>query len=166
MSSAVAARSENGHEFQQLTDPHRRELLVHCYRILGSLEDAEDALQETLLRAWRRLDSLKIETSLRAWLYKIATHVCLDMLDSRKLRSLPNVAGAPSDPNDPLPAANAEPIWLEPFPDAYLDDYRTNPEAHYETARCARLEGTGSSGPFGSVGSDDQQCAAACQSDP
>src|SRR5947199_5749984 len=97
------ARAGDQDEFQHLTDPYRRELLVHCYRILGSLDDAEDALQETLLRAWRRLDSLKVQASLRAWLYKIGTNVSLDMLDSRKSRLLPDSTYAPADPRDPLP---------------------------------------------------------------
>ena len=70
-------------DFQRLTDPFQHELLVHCYRFLGSLFDAEDALQETLLRAWRRLDSLHEPASLRAWLYRIATNVCLDTIKKR-----------------------------------------------------------------------------------
>src|SRR5664279_944384 len=83
---------------QHLTDPYRYELLVHCYRILGSVEDAEDALQETLLRAWRRWETLKTPSALRAWLYKIATNVSLDMLDRRKVRLLPNLTHPAADP--------------------------------------------------------------------
>src|SRR6266536_3504486 len=86
----VAAREGDHEAFQRLTDPYRRELLVHCYRMLGSLEDAEDILQETLLRAWRRLDSFEGRASLRAWLYKIATNAALDALGSRRVRTLPN----------------------------------------------------------------------------
>src|SRR5947207_10901450 len=107
----ASARPGDHTEFQQLVDPYRRELLVHCYRILGSLDDAEDALQETLLRAWRRLDTLKVSDSLRAWLYKIGTNVSLDMLDSRKVRMLATTAFAPANQQDPLPAPTNDPIW-------------------------------------------------------
>jgi len=126
-------------EFQNRTDPYRRELSVHCYRILGSLEDAEDALQETLLRAWRRLDSLKEQTSLRAWLYKIATNVSLDMVASRKARSLPAVLFDPADPNDPLSQPINDPIWLDPLPDAYLDGTIIDPESRYEALESITL---------------------------
>src|SRR5258707_15608094 len=110
----VTPRSTDHHEFQLRTDPYRRELLVHCYRILGSLDDAEDALQETLLRAWRRLDSLKVQASLRAWLYKIGTNVSLDMLDSRKSRLLPDAIHTPANPSGSLPGPVLDPIWLDP----------------------------------------------------
>ena len=119
-------------EFQRLTDPFNHELLVHCYRILGSFEDAEDALQEALLRAWRRLDSLKAAASLRAWLYKIATNVSLDMLDYRKARSLPSLTHAPTDFQGVLPPPITEPLWLEPLSDFYLDGHTLTPEARYE----------------------------------
>src|SRR5436305_240574 len=110
-----AAFSGDHDSFQRLTDDYRYELLVHCYRILGSVEDAEDALQETLLRAWRRLDALKVQSSLRAWLYKIATNVSLDMLDRRKSRSAPMLLYPAADPHDALPEAINEPIWLDPL---------------------------------------------------
>src|SRR3954453_3884503 len=87
--SLAAARAGDQEAFRHLTDPYRRELLVHCYRILGSVEDAEDMLQEALLRAWRRLESFEGRTSLRRWLYKIATNVSLDALDRRHRRTLP-----------------------------------------------------------------------------
>ena len=138
-SSGVALGPGNSDDFQHLTDPYRHELLVHCYRLLGSFEDAEDALQETLLRAWRRLASLEIQTSLRAWLYKIATNVSLDMLDRRKSRSMPTFTHAPADPLDPLPAPINDPIWLDPLPDVYLDGYIVNPEARYEAHESVTL---------------------------
>ena len=119
-------------DFQRLIDPYHHELLVHCYRILGSFEDAEDALQEALLRAWRRLDSLKASTSLRAWLYRIATNVSLDMLDYRKVRSLPNITHEAAAPDAPLPPPTNEPLWLEPLPDTYIDGQTLSPEARYE----------------------------------
>ncbi len=93
--------------FQRLTDPYRRELLVHCYRLLGSLEDAEDILQETMLRAWRRLASFEGRASIRAWLYKIATNASLDALDSRRRRVMPTITHAPANPGDPFPQARA-----------------------------------------------------------
>jgi RNA polymerase sigma-70 factor (ECF subfamily) len=126
-------------DFQLLTDSYHRELLVHCYRMLGSVDDAEDALQETFLRAWRRLDSLKEQASLRAWLYKIATNVSLDMLDYRKARSTPLLVYAPADPQDPLPAPVNDPVWLDPLPDEYLDGLSLNPEAHVETRESVAL---------------------------
>jgi RNA polymerase sigma-70 factor, ECF subfamily len=131
VSSTTEANDGLG-SFQHLTDKYRYELLVHCYRILGSIEDAEDALQETLLRAWRRLDALKMQASLRAWLYKIATNVSLDMLDRRKVRSLPTLTHAAADPDAELPVPITDTIWLDPLPESYLDQYQTDPETQYE----------------------------------
>ncbi|HLO29118.1 MAG TPA: RNA polymerase subunit sigma-70 [Anaerolineales bacterium] len=128
-----SARAGNQEAFGQLVEPYRQELLVHCYRILGSFEDAEDMLQETLLRAWRRLDSFEGRASLRAWLYKIATNVCLDALDTRQRRGLPKELYARGDPTQPLPGPAQEITWIEPFPDELIagqpDIY---PEARYE----------------------------------
>ena len=118
-------------DFGAQTEQHRRELLVHCYRMLGSLEDAEDLVQETLLRAWRRRDTYARRAPLRAWLYKIATNACLDVLAQRPRRSLPTARGEPADPAAPSAPAPTEPIWLEPFPDAWLAPESDNPEAHY-----------------------------------
>src|SRR5580765_5640271 len=112
-------------QFQHLTDPYRRELLIHCYRILGSFEDAEDILQETLLRAWRRLDSFEGRSSFRTWLYKIATNASLDALSSRRSRTLPNVVLPVSDPLAALPEPVNEPIWLGPLPDFLIDERPT-----------------------------------------
>jgi len=118
-------------EFEQLAEPHRRELQVHCYRMLGSLQDAEDLVQETLLRAWQKLDTFEGRASFRAWLYKIATNVCLDALDRRPRRSLPPETHRASDPTAPIKPPITEPIWLEPFPDDLLADESTSPEARY-----------------------------------
>ena len=128
-------------DFQHLTDQYRRELTVHCYRMLGSLEDAEDALQETLLRAWRRLDTLQTRSSLRAWLYRIATNVCLDLLGQRKARSLPNLLFAAANPQGPLPAPIDDPIWLDPLPDSYLAAPGPDPDpaARYEARESVTL---------------------------
>ena len=94
-SQPVETQAGPSDEFQKMTAPYQRELLVHCYRFLGSLEDAEDALQDALLRAWRQFDSLRSQASLRAWLYKIATNVSLNMLESRRARSNCARSGSP-----------------------------------------------------------------------
>jgi RNA polymerase sigma-70 factor (ECF subfamily) len=120
--------------FGQLVEPYRHELQVHCYRLLGSLQDAEDQVQETLLRAWRRRETYAGRASLRAWLYKIATNACLDALDQRQRRErrwLPQARGPAADPSAPPPAPAAEIAWLEPFPDDWLPDEAANPEARY-----------------------------------
>jgi RNA polymerase sigma-70 factor, ECF subfamily len=106
-------------DFPALVEPHRRELLAHLYRMLGSVHDAEDALQETLLRAWRGLDRFDGRSSLRGWLYRIATNVALTAIDRRGRRALP-LEGHPADPAAPLGEPVAEQPWLEPFPDAAL----------------------------------------------
>jgi RNA polymerase sigma-70 factor (ECF subfamily) len=118
-------------EFEQLAESHRRELQVHCYRMLGSFQDAEDLVQETLLRAWQKLDTFEGRASFRAWLYKIATNVCLDALDRRPRRSLPPETHRASDPTAPIKPPITEPIWLEPFPDDLLADESSGPEARY-----------------------------------
>lgn len=128
----VAAPAPPSPDFQALTGPYQRELLVHAYRLLGSLDDAEDALQESFLRAWRRLDTLREEAALRAWLYRIVTNVSLDMLASRKARLMPPLFAGPADPHAPLPAAVNEPIWLGPLPDDFLVGQSPSPEARYE----------------------------------
>ena len=135
----VAARMGDHATFERLTTPYRRELLVHCYRILGSLEDAEDALQETLLRAWRRLASFEGRAPLRAWLYKIATHTALDAQANRRIRSLPTAVQAAADPYAPLPTPSSEPIWLEPLPDALVPDSSAGPEAIYDARESVSL---------------------------
>nr|WP_083466391.1 sigma-70 family RNA polymerase sigma factor [Kibdelosporangium sp. MJ126-NF4] len=105
-------------DFLQQADPYRRELLAHCYRMLGSVHDAEDLVQETYLRAWKSYDKFENRSSLRTWLYRIATNVCLTALDGRERRPLPAGLGNPdSDPSDPLNEQNEVP-WLEPFPDS------------------------------------------------
>ena len=126
--------------FEQLIEPYRRELLVHCYRILGSFEDAEDMLQETFVRVWKRLDSFEGRSSLRAWLYKIATNACLDALDSRRVRGLPRELYAQGNPNNPLPQPAQEVIWIEPFPDLLIDkEPNIYPEARYEVRESITL---------------------------
>jgi RNA polymerase sigma-70 factor (ECF subfamily) len=107
--------------FTQSTSRYRRELELHCYRMLGSVEDAEDVVQETLLRAWRRRETFQGRSTLRAWLYGIATNACLDQLQRRAPRLLPYAAGSASDPfAAPPPASDSG--WLEPYPDRLLDE--------------------------------------------
>ncbi len=115
----VAARAGNEEAFRQLVEPHLRELRLHCYRILGSLHDAEDALQETLLAAWRGLDRFEERASLRTWLYRIATNRCLNALRAARRRP-PQGWGMP-EIEPPEPTALAEIVWIEPFPDALID---------------------------------------------
>jgi len=135
-----AARRGNQQAFEQIIEPYRRELFVHCYRILGSFEDAEDMLQETLLRAWKRLDSFEGRSSLRAWLYKIATNTSLDALDSRRVRGLPRELYERGDPTQSLPAPVREANWVEPLPDEWIDDQPgMYPEARYEVRESITL---------------------------
>ena len=127
------ARAGDGDAFRELTEPHRRELQVHCYRMLGSLQDAEDALQDTLLTAWRGLAGFEGRASLRTWLYRIATNRCLNVRRSASRRpaqewNVPNV-------EPPEPTRLGEVVWLEPYPDVLLEgaiDAPPGPEAHYE----------------------------------
>jgi len=114
-------------EFARLTDPFRPELLAYCYRMLGSVHDAEDQLQETLIRAWRSRGQFEGRSSLRAWLYRIATNTCLRALENRSRRPLPAGLGGPSDPDGPPEAARPEVPWLEPFPDSLLGTESTDP---------------------------------------
>jgi RNA polymerase sigma-70 factor, ECF subfamily len=108
-------------EFARLTDPFRAELLAHCYRMLGSVHDAEDQVQETLIRAWRSHGDFEGRASLRTWLYKIATNTCLRALENRSRRPLPSGLGAPgANAEAPLAAAHGEVPWLEPIPDALV----------------------------------------------
>ena len=134
------ARAGDGDAFGQLTGPLRRELQVHCYRILGSVADAEDVLQETMVAAWRGIDGFEGRSSLRAWLYRIATNQCLNFLRGNARRASRPQGGEPAGmpaqlPPLPEPATGNEPVWLEPYPDlllAELPDIAPGPEARYE----------------------------------
>jgi RNA polymerase sigma-70 factor, ECF subfamily len=124
----LAAQAGDQTAFEMLVGAYRRELLVHCYRMLGSLHDAEDLVQETLLRAWEKRTSLTSPGSYRAWLYRIATNLCLNMLTRVPRRSLPPDTYLPSDPTHPATPRLWEPIWLEPFPDDLLADQQSDPQ--------------------------------------
>ena len=135
------ARAGDHNAFRDLVEVHSHELQVHCYRILGSLQDAEDALQETLVSAWRNLGEFGQRSSLRTWLYQIATNRCLSMLraGSRRPRTAPPLPGAALP--EPAGAGDAPP-WLEPYPDVLLDhlvDQHPGPEARYETTEAVSL---------------------------
>jgi RNA polymerase sigma-70 factor (ECF subfamily) len=135
------ARAGDGEAFRELTEPYRRELQLHCYRILGSVQDAEDTLQETLLAAWRGLGQFEERASVRSWLYKIATNRCLNALRDAGRRPVA-AAVFPWSAPPPEPTRRAEPLWLQPYPDALLDDLpdtAPGPEARYETREAVTL---------------------------
>jgi RNA polymerase sigma-70 factor (TIGR02960 family) len=128
-------RAQGGDDaaFGELLSPYRRELQVHCYRMLGSMQDAEDVLQEVLLGAWQDLPGFEQRSSLRTWLYQIATHRCLNALRSARRR--PQTDWPPPGLTPPEPSRLGEVLWLEPYPDAFLEglpDSTRSPEARYE----------------------------------
>jgi RNA polymerase sigma-70 factor (TIGR02960 family) len=141
VSTDLIARASAGDEeaFRELVDPYRKELHVHCYRILGSTEEAEDALQETLLAAWQGLDRFEQRASLRTWLYRVATNRCLNALRSARRRPRMDV---PIEPDLPEPTRLSEVVWLEPYPDVLLNgltDDPPGPEARYEAREAISL---------------------------
>jgi len=129
--TAVAAAVRAGDEstFSALAERHRRELLVHCYRMLGSFQDAEDAVQDALLRAWRYRESLKDGAPLRPWLYRVATNSCFDAIARDPRRSALAARTASDAPEGTAPGPSEVP-WLQPFPDARLESARAKLEAY------------------------------------
>jgi RNA polymerase sigma-70 factor (ECF subfamily) len=120
---ALIERARDGDEsaYQSLVEPHRGELHAHCYRMLGSTHDAEDALQEALLRSWRHMSKFEKRSSVKSWLYRIATNTCLDQIEKRpKQRVLPIDYGPPTDPHDGPGAPVVESVWIDPYPDEQL----------------------------------------------
>ena len=136
-----AAVAGNERAYAELVEPHRRPLHAHSYRMLGSLHDAEDAVQETLLRAWRNLSSFHGRSTFRSWLYTIATNVCLRAIERRPGRVLPIDYGPPADPHQPLGEPLVESTWIEPYPDEQLglDNGLAGPEARYEQRESVEL---------------------------
>jgi RNA polymerase sigma-70 factor (TIGR02960 family) len=133
------AKAGDADAFRDLTEPYRRELQLHCYRILGSLTDAEDMLQETLIAAWRGLGHFEGRASLRAWLYRIATNRCLNALRDAG-RRIPTEPVPPFQP--PEPSRRGDVTWLQPYPDALLEqlpEQAPGPEARYETREAVEL---------------------------
>jgi len=129
-------------DISALIEPYRRELHLHCYRLLGSLHDAEDMVQETMFRAWRSFGTFKGRGSLRTWLYTIATNASLDALKKRSPRMLPTAASPASDPLIPAAPRSVETLWLEPFPDSWLasaEEQAESPEARYTRAESVSL---------------------------
>src|ERR671916_1262419 len=136
-----ASRADAG-AFRELVGSHRADLHAHCYRMLGSLHDADDALQEALLRAWRALPRFRGQSSLRTWLHRIATNVCLDVIARRPKRVLPIDYGPPRAAGDPEPEEPASStVWIEPYPDETLGvaDGAAAPDARYEHREALEL---------------------------
>jgi RNA polymerase sigma-70 factor (TIGR02960 family) len=139
MDESVLERARAGDDdaFSELVEPLRREILAHCYRILGSLHDAEDILQETLLSAWRALDRFD-GRALRAWLYRIATNHCLNYLRDGSRRPQSALLSRPASLTERLVSSD-EPWWLEPYPDTLLEDAYSRPEARYDARESIAL---------------------------
>ncbi|MGD0853928.1 MAG: sigma-70 family RNA polymerase sigma factor, partial [Acidimicrobiales bacterium] len=141
MSMELLSRAQAGdqHAFAQLTDGYRQELRLHCYRILGSTQDAEDALQEILLDAWQALANFEERASIRTWLYRIATNRCLNMLRAANRRPESTSSRKTALPK---PTRVGEVVWLEPYPDVLLDglpDDSPGPDARYESRESVSL---------------------------
>ena len=134
-----AARAGREDAFEPLVEPYRGELHAHCYRMLGSVHDAEDAVQEALLRSWRGLKRFEGRSSLRSWLYTIATNTCLNQLAKRPKRVLPVDYGPSWDPHDGVGEPVVESVWIEPYPDALLAVGAVSPDARYEQRESVEL---------------------------
>jgi RNA polymerase sigma-70 factor (ECF subfamily) len=137
----AAARRGDQDAFGRLVEPYRRELHAHCYRMLGSFPDAEDALQDALLGAWRGLSRFEGRSSLRSWLYRITTNACLKAIQRRPKRVLPIDYGPASDPHDRPAEPLLESVWVDPYPDEHLfvDDDTATPEARHEQRESVEL---------------------------
>jgi RNA polymerase sigma-70 factor, ECF subfamily len=140
-SLVAAACAGDDAAFERLIAPHRGEIHALCYRMLGSVHDAEDASQEAFLRAWRAIDRFEGRSSIRTWLHRIAANVCLDEIARRPKRVLPIDYGPPERAGGPDPARLEEPIWLEPYPDESIQiaDDAVGPEARYEQRETLEL---------------------------
>src|SRR5881227_3968615 len=129
-----SARGGDQEAYRRLVEPHRGELHAHCYRMLGSVHDADDALQDAMLRAWRGLPRFEGRSSLRSWLYAIATNTCLDVIARRPPRVLPIDLAPAADPHEGPGEPVTESVWIEPYPDEVIgvEDGFAAPEARYE----------------------------------
>ena len=144
MNGPSLARARAGDEaaFRALTEPYRHEIEVHCYRILGSIQDAEDLVQETFLAAWRGLEGFEGRASVRTWLYRIATNRCLNALRDASRRPAHTTGALALPPNRPEPTRVGDPLWLQPYPDALLDgvaDDAPGPDQRYESREAVAL---------------------------
>jgi len=140
LSTRVTAPEPDDERFVRMTEPFRRELRAHCYRMLGSVEEAEDVLQETYIRAWRSYGRFEGRSSLRVWLYRIATNACLTALKHRDRRMLPSGASAPSDdPDGDVAARGSDSRWLEPMPDTLVTPESEDPSAIAASRASLRL---------------------------
>src|ERR1700691_1437450 len=140
MSAPMTQEPLGSEEFERLIDPLRPELLAHCYRMLGSVHDAEDQVQETLIRPWRSYGDFEGRASLRTWLYRIATNTCLRALDNRSRRPLPSGLGGPGDrPGEPLGPVRAEVTWLQPVPDELISATPGDPASIVGSRSSVRL---------------------------
>src|SRR5438034_153988 len=137
----TAAQAGGEDAFRRLVEQHQGELHAHCYRMLGSVHDAEDALQEALLRAWRGLSGFEGRSSLRSWLYTIATNTSLNVIEKRPKRVLPIDYGPPADPHEGPGEPIVESVWVEPYPDDKLglEDGFAAPDARYEQRESIEL---------------------------
>src|SRR5947207_977254 len=137
----AAAQRGDEEAFKHLIGPYRGELQAHAYRMVGSLHDAEDAMQEAMLRAWRGIGRFEGRSSLRSWLYTITTNSSLRLIERRPKRVLPIEFGPPADPHEPIGKPLVESAWVEPFPDERLaaDRTETSPEARYEQRESVEL---------------------------
>src|ERR671925_1521145 len=136
-----AAQAGEEGAFERLISPYRGELQAHAYRMLGSLHDAEDAVQEAMLRAWRGIGRFEGRSSLRSWLYTITTNASLRLIERRPRRVLPIEYGPPADPHDDTGKPLVESTWIEPLPDGRLgtEEASTSPEARYEQHESVEL---------------------------
>src|SRR6516162_5054279 len=137
--TSLATSAVRADSFEALVGPYRGELHAHCYRMLGSSHDADDALQDALLRAWRALPRFEGRSSLRTWLYRIATNSCLRLIERRPRRVLPIDYGAPADPHDELAEPLVESVWIEPYSDGEIAGGFAGPEARYEQRESVEL---------------------------
>src|SRR5262245_11427662 len=135
----AAARRGDERAFADLVEPYRSALQAHCYRMLGSRADAEDALQETMIGAWRGIGGFEGRGSLRSWLYTIATNTCLRAIERRPKRVLPIDYGPPADPHDEPRGPLVESIWIDPFPDAEVESGSASPEGRFEALESVEL---------------------------